>query len=132
MLETHALGAAGSVIEDVRRSAAGLGPESSAVLERCFDGQGLAVVSATAEEIGAFLDRYPTPSLGEGEIESLALVMARGDFFCSDDLHVTLVMKHLGLFGRRLSLAALVKDARRSAATDELGAHVAARIVRAL
>lgn len=70
----------------------------------------LEVASATAHEMGALLAHSPSGALGEGEMESLALVLARGDSFCTADGAARRAMMVLGIEDRWVALEDLLSQ----------------------
>ena len=68
----------------------------------------LTVCSATAVEVGALLARLSRKAFGRGELESLALCLAREDLFCTCDRRVVKEMKNLGLLQRWVPLEDLL------------------------
>ena len=66
------------------------------------------VEGATALEMQEFYSVYPGRGLGRGEQESIALVMARGYFFCTADHSAMKAMRNLGLQSQRIALEDLL------------------------
>ncbi len=60
----------------------------------------LAVEDATTSEMVALLKRIRSSALGAGELESLGLVLARGERFCTADRAARRVMRELGVENR--------------------------------
>jgi hypothetical protein len=70
----------------------------------------IEVISATAEEIVEVLRLVSTRALGHGELESLALVRARGMRFCTADRAAIRVMRGAGLQQHWVSFAELLSS----------------------
>lgn len=68
----------------------------------------LAVEDATTAQMVALLKRVPSSALGAGELESLALVLARGERFCTADRAARRVMRELGVEGQWVALEELL------------------------
>lgn len=68
----------------------------------------LTVYSASAGDIAMLLTRLTRRSLGEGELESLALVLKHGWPFCTADRQAVREMKDLGLLDRWVPLEELL------------------------
>lgn len=66
------------------------------------------VESATAIEMQGFASTYQGKALGRGESESIALVMARGYFFCTADRPAVRAMKQLGVLSNWVPLEDLL------------------------
>lgn len=68
----------------------------------------LTVVKATAAEVQGLVAKRLQRRLGQGELESLALVVARGHDFCTADKTAVREMKDLGVLERWISLEELL------------------------
>ncbi|MBI4562825.1 MAG: hypothetical protein HY724_12340 [Candidatus Rokubacteria bacterium] len=68
----------------------------------------LTVVAATATEVEGLVAKGLQRRLGQGELESLALVVSRGHDFCTADKAAVREMKDLGVLGRWISLEELL------------------------
>jgi hypothetical protein len=70
----------------------------------------LAVEDATTAEMVALLKRIRSSALGAGELESLALVLARGERFCTADKAARRAMGELGVEDRWVALEELLGE----------------------
>lgn len=68
----------------------------------------LTVVKATAAEVQSLVAKGLQRRLGQGELESLALVVARGHDFCTADKTAVREMKDLSVVARWISLEELL------------------------
>ncbi|MGQ0642516.1 MAG: hypothetical protein ACT4P6_17365 [Gemmatimonadaceae bacterium] len=68
----------------------------------------LGVISATVDEMTALLRRLSRRSLGAGELEALALVLARGHRFCTADRVARRAMHEIELGSLWVSLEDLL------------------------
>jgi hypothetical protein len=71
----------------------------------------VTVLAATASEVAAVVPRCPCDCLSRGEIESLALVVARGLRYCTEEPAVIRVMEELGVTARLVPLSVLLRGA---------------------
>ncbi len=68
----------------------------------------LTVCSATADEVAELLPKLSRKAFGKGEVESLALTLAREHSFCTSDRRVVKEMKNLGILERWVPLEDLL------------------------
>ena len=77
-----------------------------------IEAKALRLEHATVDELARFATACRRPGLGSGEIELLALALARGFDFCTADLRAMRTMRHLGLESRWHALEELLQTAR--------------------
>lgn len=70
----------------------------------------LTVEDATTEEMVPLVGRIGSSALGAGELESLALVLARGERFCTADRAARRAMRELGVEDRWVALEELLAE----------------------
>lgn len=101
---------ADSVRDEVRywRDADGL--KHNINLQSYLDSGSLSLISATTQELADLLTLVSSRTLGAGELESLALVRARGFRFCTADRAAKHAMQVIGCLDRWMSLAELARQ----------------------
>jgi len=106
LLGGHAIGAARAARHEAKfyRDAGGVHPID---LEPYVTAGRLVELSATRSEVDAIAGVLQR-RLGPGEVESLALVVARGHRFCTADGAAVRAMKRLGLLDRWVPLEELL------------------------
>lgn len=106
----RSLAIAESVRDEVRYWRGDDGVAHAIDLHSLIDSGRLPLVTATVEELRHIVSRVPSRALGSGELESLALVCARGWRFCTADRAARQAMETLGVQDRWVSLAALARE----------------------
>lgn len=109
LLDGHEIGVAKGAASDVRYWKDAAGAKHAIDLVPYVQEGKLTVVTATAAEISAVLSQGVNVGLGAGEIEALALVLARGHRFCSAEGAVVKAMKALGHMDWRVPLEELLR-----------------------
>lgn len=104
VLRGHRIGVAASAMGEVRYWKDETGCRHGIDLRPYVDAGLLEVVGATADEFTDMLAKATSRALGAGEIESMALVAARGDRFCTADHLAIRTMKKLGLGDSHVAL----------------------------
>ena len=74
---------------------------------------------ASVDEMATLLMRMKSRSLGDGELESLAIVLARGERFCTADRAAIRAMRELGVGERWVSLEELLDELEPAVAVPE-------------
>lgn len=108
LLGGHRIAAARAVLGEVRYWHDERGDKRPIDLGQYVLAGRLAVEDATTVEMVALLKRIRSSALGAGELESLALVLARGERFCTADRAARRAMTSLGVADRWVSLEQLL------------------------
>ena len=108
LLGSHEVAAAAKALAEVRHYKGDDGAKHPIDLGPFMAAGRLVVYSASAGDVAALLVRLKRKSLGEGEIESLALALKHGWRFCTADRSAVREMKDLGLLDRWVPLEELL------------------------
>jgi len=107
----HAIALSGWVRTEVQFYKAPDGTRVPIVLDSLIQTGTVLVEHATVLELTTVVSRISSRRLGRGELESLALVAARGYWFCTADQPAVRAMNQLGLLPRWMPLAELYPEA---------------------
>lgn len=110
LLGGHCITAARAVLGEVRYWRDEQGDKRPIDLGQYVLAGRLTVEDATTAEMVALLKRIRSSALGAGELESLALVLARGERFCTADRAARRTMQELGLEDRWVALEELLGE----------------------
>lgn len=110
LLGGHRIAAARAVLGEVRYWRDEQGGKQPIDLGQYVLAGRLTVEDATTAEMVALLKRIRSSALGAGELESLALVLARGERFCTADRAARRAMRELGLENRWVALEELLGE----------------------
>lgn len=108
LLDGHSIGAARAVLREARFYRDDSGQEHAIDLQPQVASGKLSEVSAAQTEVDAVVMRLQR-RLGAGEIESIALVVARGHRLCTADKPAVRAMKNLGILDRWVPLEDLLR-----------------------
>lgn len=108
MLGGGCVGVAEAALREVRYYRDAQGKEHPIDLTPHVQAGNLTVVAATAAEVQALVAKGLQRRLGQGELESLTLVVARDHDFCTADKRAVREMKNLGVLDRWISLEELL------------------------
>lgn len=108
LLGGHRIAAARAVLGEVRYWRDAEGRRHPIDLGQYVLAGRLTAVDGTTAEMVALLKRIRSSALGAGELESLALVLARGERFCTADRAARRAMGELGVENRWVALEELL------------------------
>jgi hypothetical protein len=109
LLRGHEIAAAESVFREVMYWKDDDGLRYPIDLQPLVSARRLEVVGAQVAELTEVVGRIDSRAWGGGELESLALALARGDRFCTADRVARRVMGELGIAEQWVSLATLLR-----------------------
>jgi hypothetical protein len=108
MLKGHRIGVAPSARDEVRFWKDANGVRRQIDLTPYVEAGLLDLVGATSDDLAQIVKVVSSNALGAGELESLAVVVARGERFCTVDGRAIRAMTELGVADKHVALRDLL------------------------